>query len=130
MLSWFRIRVQRRRIRVRVSLQGATKEYLAYKKTARDVARQKVEHWASFYGFTYSSVSIRNQKTRWGSCSKRGTLSFHYKIARLPDHLADYLVVHEVCHLKEMNHSKKFWDLVAQGIPDYKECRKQLRKGI
>ncbi|MDE1924740.1 MAG: M48 family metallopeptidase [Patescibacteria group bacterium] len=72
-------------------------------------------------------IFIKNLKTRWGSASKNGNLNFHYKILFLPPHLASYLVVHEVCHLKEFNHSKEFWALVASELPDYKKLRKELR---
>jgi predicted metal-dependent hydrolase len=79
------------------------------------------------YGFIYKKIAIRNQKTRWGSCSKSGNLSFNYRILSLSPEVADYLMVHELCHLREMNHSRAFWDLVARAIPDYKKLRKQLR---
>lgn len=79
------------------------------------------------YGFAYNRVAIRNQRTRWGSCSKRGNLNFNYRIASLPLHLADYVIVHELCHLGEFNHSPQFWNLVARAIPDHRERRKELR---
>ncbi len=103
------------------------KEYLEYKERARALVQRRLEYFNAQYGFVYKRISIRNQKTRWGSCSKQGNLSFHYKIAFLPEYLADYIIVHELCHLKEMNHSKKFWDLVGRAIPDHKQRRKELR---
>jgi predicted metal-dependent hydrolase len=104
-------------------------QYLALKEKALKIATEKVHHWNSFYNFKFKNISIKNQKTRWGSCSKNGNLNFNYKIALLPEKLADYLVVHEIAHLGEFNHSKRFWDLVAKTIPDYQIIRKEL-KGV
>lgn len=103
------------------------KEYTQYKEQARILVYKRLEYFNAIYGYTYKRVSIRNQKSRWGSCSGKGNLNFHYKIALLPEHLADYIIVHELCHLAQMNHSKKFWDLVARVIPDHKQRRKELR---
>lgn len=105
----------------------STQEYLHYKEQARALVCRRLEYFSALYGYTYKRISIRNQKTRWGSCSKQGNLNFHYKIAFLPEHLADYIIVHELCHLKEMNHSKKFWDLVAITMPEHKARRRELR---
>ena len=106
------------------------RSYLKHKETARALAFRRIEHFNNFYGFKVGRISVRNQKTRWGSCSKKGNLNFSYKIALIPARLADYIIVHELCHLKEFNHSKRFWALVAKEIPDYLEIRKQLKKVI
>ncbi len=103
-------------------------ESKGYRDHARTLALSRLTYFNQFYGFQYSRVTMRNQKTRWGSCSKRGTLSFNFRIALLPSHLADYIIVHELCHLKEMNHSERFWKLVTKTVPDYKACRSELRK--
>jgi predicted metal-dependent hydrolase len=118
------------RISPRMSRAHSRAEYARYKEQARELAERKVSQWNAWpgYSFKVGRIFIRNQKTRWGSCSARGNLNFNYKIALLPERLADYLVVHELCHLGQMNHSRKFWDLVALAIPDYKERRKELRK--
>jgi predicted metal-dependent hydrolase len=105
--------------------------YLKYKEQARELAHRKVEEYSKIYNLKYNKIAIRNQKTRWGSCSKSGNLNFSYKIALLPENLANYIIVHEVCHLGEFNHSKNFWDLVAQTTPDYAKLRKELNvKGM
>ena len=92
------------------------------------LALKKIEAFNKIYQFKYNRVSIRNQKTRWGSCSKSGNLNFNYKIALLPEKLVDYIIVHELCHLKEFNHSEKFWALVSITIPDYTIVRTELKQ--
>jgi predicted metal-dependent hydrolase len=104
-----------------------TKNYIQYKETARKFIVQKVEQYSGIYGYTFGRVSIRNTKTRWGSCSEKGNLNFSYKLLFLPEPLAEYIVAHEVCHLGELNHSARFWNLVAKTIPDWQEKRKRLR---
>lgn len=101
--------------------------YLKNKEIARKIIRVKVDKYTKVLGFDYKRISIRNQKTRWGSCSKDANLNFNYKIILLPENLQDYIIIHELCHLKELNHSKKFWDLVATVCPDYKKHRKELK---
>ncbi len=110
----------------RPPLQGPPHEYRRFKAPALDVACERVERFAALYGVRVGRISIRNQKTRWGSCSRAGNLSFHYKIALVPRPLADYLVVHELCHLRSFDHSPRFWRLVAQAVPEYKRMRKLL----
>ena len=108
--------------------ERSRKDYLKYKKLAREIAEKKLEYFNQFYNFSFNKISIRNQKTRWGSCSKNGNLNFSYRIIFLPENLCDYIIVHELCHLGEFNHSEKFWDLVVKTIPKYKEIRKKIRK--
>ncbi len=121
-----RVRVVRRRIRIK-NKKGSKSEYLKYKDQALILVKNKLEHFNQFYNFKYNKVTIRNQSTRWGSCSRRGNINFNYKLALLPESLTDYVVVHELCHIGEFNHSKDFWDLVARTIPDFKERRQELR---
>ncbi len=99
----------------------------AERESARLLVQSRLLHFNQFYNFTYKKVFIRSQKTRWGSCSSKGNLNFNWRIIKLPSHLADYLIVHELCHLGEFNHSRKFWDLVAKTIPDYKKMRAELK---
>lgn len=101
--------------------------YLAQKEEARALITQRLIVFNDLYGFTYGRVSIKDQKTMWGSCSAKKNLNFNYRLVQLPLDLVDYVIVHELCHLKEMNHSPRFWALVAQTIPDYAMRRKALR---
>jgi len=98
------------------------------KARAKKLISERLKFYNEYYNFEYKRISIRNQKTRWGSCSSTGCLSFSYKLFCLPPELCDYVVVHELCHTKEMNHSQRFWDLVAKTIPDHKQKRAKLRK--
>jgi len=116
------------RARLRTVMRIPRKDVVGLKKKALALAEVRCAYFANLYGFEYKKISVRAQRSRWGSCSTVGNLSFNYKIAVLPPHMADYVVVHEVCHLVQMNHSKKFWDLVKKTIPDYLVIRKELRK--
>lgn len=101
--------------------------YLKYKSTALALAKERVQRFNQFYNFRVNSINIRNQRTRWGSCSAKGNLNFNYKIALLPEHLADYIIIHELCHLREFNHSGRFWHLVSKLIPNYLTIKKELK---
>jgi hypothetical protein len=102
-------------------------EYKKYKDQALRFVVERINYYNRFYGFNFNQIRIKNQKTRWGSCSDKSNLNFNYKIIFLPSDLADYLIIHELCHLKELNHSKRFWGLVARTIPDYEEKRKKIK---
>ena len=104
------------------------REIETLKNHALVLAETRCAHFAKHYGVRYKKITIRAQKSRWGSCSRSGNLSFNYKIVALPSHIADYIIVHELCHLAEMNHGKKFWDLVAKIVPEHKAIRKELRR--
>lgn len=118
--------------RVRRSLKGRTKEYQAHKEKARDLVIARLAHFNAHpaYGFTYGRISIKNTKSRWGSCSKKGNLNFSYKLALIAPDLADYVIVHELCHIGEFNHSRAFWDLVAKAMPDWMERRKRMGDAV
>lgn len=105
-----------------------TKHYIQHKKIAEKAIKDKVLFFAGLYGVPVKRVAIRNQRTRWGSCSKLGNLNFNYKIIFLPDNLMNMVIVHEICHLLEFNHSQRFWNHVARVFPNYRELTKQLRK--
>ena len=88
---------------------------------------ERVAYFAGQMGVTYGRITIRNQKTRWGSCSSKGNLNFNCLLMLTPPEVIDYVVVHELCHRKEMNHSKAFWKEVAHVMPDYKKALSWLK---
>ena len=102
--------------------------YLKHKETARSLVLKKINYWNQFYGFSFNRVSIKRLKSRWGSCSSKGNLNFNYHILFLPDNLVDYVIVHELCHLGQMNHSKKFWTLVQKTLPDFAYRKENFKK--
>ncbi|MFH1030081.1 MAG: M48 family metallopeptidase [bacterium] len=102
--------------------------YKDNKKKVEEFIKSRIEHYNRFYNFSYNKILAKNHNHRWGSCSIKGNLNFNYRILFLPPQLADYITVHELCHLKEMNHSRRFWALVEETIPDYKERVRELRK--
>ena len=90
--------------------------------------KNRVQQINQEYGFSYNRVSVRNQTSRWGSCSSARNFSFNYRLMFLPPRLADYVIVHELCHLEELNHSRAFWQLVSRVFPDHREIRREFRK--
>lgn len=99
-----------------------------YRDAAKDYIPKRVEYYHPFTGGNYQKITIRDPKTRWGSCSSNGTLSFSFRLMLAPPRVLDYVVVHELCHLTHMNHSKEFWNMVENILPDYKEHRKWLKE--
>lgn len=108
------------------ALTNADIEKLCQK--ALSVIPDKVKYYAEIMGVTYGRITIRNQKTRWGSYSSKGNLNFNCLLMLMPDKVLDYVVVHELCHLKQMNHSKKFWMEVERYMPDYQNYKKWLNE--
>lgn len=111
------------------STEKLTREkVIALAEEALKVIPERVEYFAKVIGVTYGKITVRNQKTRWGSCSSKGNLNFNCLLMLAPSEVLDYVVVHELCHRKQMNHSKAFWLEVEKVLPNYKEVRKWLKE--
>ena len=103
------------------------KEIEQLREQARKLVADRVNHYAPIICVAYNRITIRTQHTRWGSCSSKGNLNFNCLLAIVPPEVLDYVVVHELCHRKELNHSARFWNEVERIIPDYKTRRKWLK---
>ena len=101
------------------------KRYIA---AAKEYFPKRVSYFNELTGGSYNRIAVRDQKTRWGSCSARGTLSFNWRLMLAPPSIADYVIVHELCHLTYMNHSAAFWKKVESVYPDYRTARKWLKE--
>ena len=125
-------RVERRGTALRVSAASLGDDELRaliehwYRREAATWLAGRVEHYAPRLGVRPSRVTIRGQRSRWGSCSGKGTVSLNWRLMMVPSTLADYVVVHELCHLRHMNHSPRFWEMVAGAVPDYQQRRHSL----
>ena len=128
--SWIRMqqgRMQERekmRQQARIHLDAAQEKEL--RERAKSVLAQRTAHFARQIGVTYGRITVRDQKTRWGSCSQTGNLNFNFRLILAPSEVLDYVVVHELCHRRQMNHSTQFWQEVAQVLPDYRKRKAWL----
>lgn len=114
-----------RRVRRRAAAPRASTADIA---RARVLITARTEHWSDALGIPYKRIAIRSQRTRWGSCSAKGNLNFNWRLAAAPAAVLDYVVIHELCHLRELNHSRDFWAHVRAACPDYKSHRRWLRE--
>ena len=128
--SWIRMqqgRMQERekmRQQARIHLDAAQEKEL--RERAKSVLAQRTAYFARQIGVTYGRITVRDQKTRWGSCSQTGNLNFNFRLILAPLEVLDYVVVHELCHRRQMNHSAQFWQEVAQVLPDYRKRKAWL----
>ncbi|MDO8499587.1 MAG: DUF45 domain-containing protein [bacterium] len=110
-----------------VKIGGGRRDYLRYREQARALIVAKIKTINANSEFIFNKMAIKNHKSRWGSCSKKGNLNFNYKVVHLADHLVEYIVAHELCHLREFNHSRDFWKLVGGIVPNYRACIRELK---
>ena len=99
----------------------------ALKKNTEEIIAPRISYYSNLMGLSPNKISISSAKKRFGSCSSQGNINFSFRLALYPQEATEYVIVHELAHLKEMNHSKKFWQIVEKYMPDYKERRKLLR---
>jgi len=97
-----------------------------YRESAREIFRAKAEYYSGIMRVTFGRIAVRDQKTRWGSCSAQGNLNFNWRLIFAPAGVLDYVVVHELAHRREMNHSARFWAVVEETMPDYRKYKKWL----
>lgn len=114
------------RIMYEANIKDAIKKW--YKQKAKIKILERVTYYEKYFSEKRGPVIVKEQKKRWGSCTKDGTLRFNWKIIMAPEPIIDYLVVHEMCHLRYMNHANEFWNLVESILPDYKSRKEWLRK--
>ena len=108
--------------------QLSSGEVKELKKEARNHLASLTEYWAEKIGVSYGRISIRGQKTRWGSCSSKGNLNYNYLLMLCPDDVIEYVVIHELCHRVYMNHSKRFWEKIEEFCPNYRQARKWFKQ--
>jgi predicted metal-dependent hydrolase len=119
---------ERARQRPRLRLDPRVVSEADARAAVRELIRMLVDEEAAALGVEYERIQIRDQRTRWGSCSTRGTLSFNWRLVLAPFEVLDYVVVHELCHLREPNHSRRFWRLVETRRPDWRVQRDWLHE--
>jgi predicted metal-dependent hydrolase len=131
-MVWSLRKILRKKTRPRRRRVTSTKkeraEYLLHKEKARALVQARVEFWRASISVTPGRIAIKNQSSRWGSCSTKGNLNFNYRLALIPLELTDYVIVHELCHLIEFNHSPRFWSHVESILPDYALRKKALHE--
>lgn len=132
MINWTGVIIvrQRRRRKTgkrRVVSKKELEKYRSHRESARKRIAELLGKVNRHYGLEYGRVAIRNQRRSWGSCSQARNLNFNYRILFLPEALQEYIIAHELCHLKEFNHGMNFWQLVAEYVPDYRKQRKELK---
>lgn len=117
---WFVIRRKRRKL-------PETAEVAELRKAAKAYLPVRLAQLAEQYGFSYNQLRIKHNVSNWGSCSAKGNINLNLNLMRLPMELSDYVMVHELCHLRHLNHGPEFHALLKSIIPAYKDCQRELR---
>lgn len=125
--EWIEKQLEKSLLRTDPIAQMSKKEIEALRSQARIILTDKTQKFSKIMDLKYGRITITGAKTRYGSCSSKGNISYSYRLMLCPEQAIDYVVVHELAHLKEMNHSKRFYALVEKILPDYKERIKLLK---
>jgi len=107
-------------------IEGAFKKW--YVRVAHESIKERLDYFSKVIGISYNTMRIKEQKTCWGSCSKKGNLNFNWKLIMSPQWVIDYVIIHEICHLRYLNHSKEYWSMVGLYMPEYKKAQEWLKK--
>lgn len=99
-----------------------------YINSSREIISRRLTYYREIINVSYNLVKIKDQKSRWGSCSGKGNLNFNWRLVMMPQQVMDYVIIHELCHLKYLNHSKDFWNMVSRYVPDYKKDNEWLKE--
>ncbi len=128
--SWIRMQQgkmqEREKMRQQACIHLDAAQEKELRERAKSVLAQRTAYFARQIGVTYGRITVRDQKTRWGSCSQTGNLNFNFRLILAPLEVLDYVVVHELCHRRQMNHSAQFWQEMAQVLPDYRKRKAWL----
>ncbi|MBS5065230.1 MAG: M48 family metallopeptidase [Hungatella hathewayi] len=125
--EWIEKHYREARERLERQVSYPPQQVKEYRRQAAKTLAERTAYWAERMGVTYGRITIREQVTRWGSCSAKGNLNYNWKLILVPKELLDYVVVHELAHRREMNHSNRFWEIVEKELPDYRQRRKALK---
>ncbi len=125
--SWIERKMAEQEKKINNTQELSEDQIKSLRKNARQILTEKVAHYSKIMGLEYGRITITGAKTRFGSCTSKGNISFSYRLMLYPEAAVDYVVVHELSHLVEMNHSKRFYKVVEKVLPDYKERRKLLK---
>ncbi len=126
----FKLRFNKNRFELNRQYLDSGKEIFIewYKQRFYERISSRVQFLAKKYHFQPTKISIKELKNRWGSCTQDNKLNFHWKIMLAPISVIEYIIIHELCHIKEKNHSAKFWDILSRNMPDYENYKEWLRK--
>ena len=124
---WIERNLEAEKKRIEKDTSLSEKQILDLKREAKLYLKEKTEHFSKIMGLKYGRITITSAKTRFGSCSSKGNISYSYRLMLYPEPAREYVVVHELAHLKEMNHSRKFYDIVEAVLPDYKDRKRMLK---